>query len=156
MLTACSAPDDGHDVASVDGTPVPTATSTLSFEEQGLLHARCMREHGVPEADPQVFGDRVRVGGGYDKSAIDPQVFADAVEACRQYEPVLPPEEAAGKAEAGREEARCMRAHGVENFPDPGPDGHADVPESVRLDPQYDEAERACIRHGGSAPSSTR
>jgi hypothetical protein len=156
-LTACSSSGKGPDVATVDGTATPSPTSTLSFEEQGLRHARCMREHGVPEADPRPNGNGgTRVGGGYDKTTLDQQVLADAIAACRQYEPVLPPDEAAGKAAAAREESRCMRAHGVEDFPDPGANGRPEVPESVRLDPQYEEAERACIRHGGSAPSASR
>jgi hypothetical protein len=91
----------------------------------------------------------VRVGGGYDKSSIDADVLAGALEACKQYEPVLSPDEQARKVDAAREEARCMRAHGVENFPDPEPNLDFNVSESVRHDPQYDAAEVACKRHGG-------
>jgi hypothetical protein len=154
---ACTKANDGNGVATVGGSATPSATPTLSFQEQGLRHARCMREHGVPEADPVVDGNgNGRVGGGFDKSAIDGEVFAKAVAACKQYEPVLPPEDLAKKMDSARDEARCMRAHGVENFPDPQPDLDFNVPESVRHDPQYEEAEAACIRHGGRSPAPSR
>jgi hypothetical protein len=154
---ACTKADDHKGVATVGGSATPSATPTLSVQEQGLRHARCMREHGVPEVDPVVDGNgNVRVGGGYDKSAIDGEVLGKAIEACRQYEPVLSPDDMSKKLDAAREEARCMRAHGVENFPDPEPDGRFDVAESVRHDPQYDEASAACIRHGGRSPVPSR
>lgn len=157
VAAACTRASDGGGVATAGGSAAPDATPTLSFQEQGLRHARCMREHGVPEADPVVNADGgVRVGGGYDKAAIDGEVLDRAVAACKQYEPVLSPDELARKANSAREESRCMRAHGVENFPDPEPGAGLDVPESVRQDPQYDEAAAACIRHGGASPAPSR
>src|SRR3982751_3260746 len=93
---ACTKAKNGNGVASVGGSATPSATPTLSFQEQGLRHARCMREHGVPEADPVVNADGgVRVGGGYDKSAVGDEVLRGAIEACKQYEPVLSPDEMA-------------------------------------------------------------
>lgn len=157
LLAACTTVDDGTGVASAGGTATPRATPTLSFQEQGLRHARCMREHGVPEADPVVDGNgNVRVGGGYDKGAIDGEVFARAIEACKQYQPVLDAGEMAAKLDAAREESRCMRAHGVEDFPDPEPNLDVEVPDSARQDPQYEEARAACIRHGGRSPAPSR
>jgi len=149
----CTAAKDGDGVASAGGAGTPSPTPTLSFQEQGLRHARCMREHGVPEADPVVNADGgVRVGGGYDKGAIDPDVFEKAKTACTQYEPQLNPQEQALKLEGARQESRCMREHGVENFPDPDPNLDRPVPDSVRDDPQYDEAVRACMTRGGGSP----
>ncbi|GAB3845221.1 hypothetical protein ACFPIJ_37985 [Dactylosporangium cerinum] len=155
LLAGCTKSGDDGGVATVDGTAAPRATTTLSFEQQGLLHARCMREHGVPEADPQVDGDRVRVGGGYDKESIDPEVLGKAMAACKQYEPVLSPDEMDKKLGTARDESRCMRAQGVEDFPDPASNGAVDVPEAVRMDPQYEAAESVCIRHGGRVASPT-
>ena len=153
---ACSKADDGKGVASAGGSATPGATPSLSELEQGIKHAQCMRAHGVPEVDPQVGSDgNVRVGGGYDKGAVDGDVLRQAIEACKQYEPVLPADVLAQKLEAAREESRCMRAHGVENFPDPGPDLRVDIPDSVRQDPQYDEAKAVCIRRGGRSASPT-
>ncbi|MDG6106721.1 hypothetical protein Daura_29145 [Dactylosporangium aurantiacum] len=157
LLAACTTADDGARVASAGGTATPGSTPTLSFQEQGLRHARCMREHGVPEADPVVDGNgNVRVGGGYDKGSIDGEVLERAVAACEQYRPVLDAGELAGKLDVAREESRCMRAHGVEDFPDPEPDLDLEVPDSARQDPQYEEARAACIRHGGRSPAPSR
>jgi hypothetical protein len=151
---ACGKARNGNGVASVGGSATPSATPTLSFLEQGRRHARCMREHGVPEADPVVNANGgVRVGGGYDKDAVGDEVLRKAMAACEQYKPVLDPDEMAQKLAAAREESKCMRAHGVENFPDPQPNLDVNVPDSVRQDPQYDEASRACIRHGGGGQS---
>ncbi|WP_426512573.1 hypothetical protein ACPPVO_19240 [Dactylosporangium sp. McL0621] len=154
---ACTKADDGKDVASAGGGATPAATASLSAQEQGLRHARCMREHGVPEADPVVnAAGGVRIGGGYDKSAIDADVLARATEACKPFEVGMSADDLALKVGAAREEARCMRAHGVEEFPDPEPNLEHNVPESVLRDPQYDEAAAACMRHGGQSPAPSR
>src|SRR5262245_17428653 len=101
-VAGCAAAEDGRGVASAGGPGTASPTPTLSFQEQGLRHARCMREHGVPEADPKVNADgSVRVGGGFDKHDIDPDVFDKAVAACAQYKPQLGPEEQAKKLEGG-------------------------------------------------------
>jgi len=141
---ACSTSDDGRGVASVGGSAAPSATPSLSELEQAIRYTRCMREHGVPMSDPQVVNGDVRMGGGFDKDALGPDAGARAQEACKQYEPVMPAGLAAVKAELAREESRCMREHGVENFPDPDAEAHVDVSEQVRKDPQYDQAKAFC------------
>jgi hypothetical protein len=144
-VSACSKSDDGKDVASVNGSAAPSATSNLSETEQARRHARCMREHGVPESDPQVRPDgSVRIGGGYEKGSVDGEVLAKAIEACKQYEPVLSGPDDALKLEVLRQFSRCMRAHAVENYPDPDASGRFDVEQPVREDPQYDQAETTC------------
>src|SRR2546423_15683590 len=85
---ACSKAKNGNGVASVGGSATPSVTPTLSFQEQGLRHARCMREHGVPEADPVVQPNGgVRVGGGFGKGAGGDAALRPAIEACQPYEP---------------------------------------------------------------------
>ena len=147
VAAGCSTSTDGNGVASVNGSAVPSATATLSFAELGRRHARCMREHGVPEADPQVQpnGD-VRVGGGYDKHALDQDVLSTAIEACKQYEPDLsglPAADRELKLDGAREYSRCMRAHGVEDFPDPDANGRFQLPQEM-TDPDYDQAKETC------------
>jgi hypothetical protein len=147
VLTAsCAKPDDGAPVASVSGTTIPSDSANLSVIEQGRRHAQCMRDHGVPEADPRP-NDRggVTVGGGYDKHTLDQDVLDKAIEACKPYQVVLPPDELAAKLAGARETAQCMRAHGVENYPDPDPnDLGRSIPDEVRDDPEYDEAKEIC------------
>jgi hypothetical protein len=117
-----------------------------------------MRDHGVPEADPRVHEDGgITVGGGYDKHELDQDVLDKAIEACKPYQVVFSPEVMAMKLAGARETAKCMRAHGVENFPDPDPnDLSKSVPDAVRDDPQYDEARDICATKGvspGATPS---
>jgi hypothetical protein len=111
-----------------------------------------MREHGVPEADPQVDGNgTVRVGGGYDKHTLADGVLAKAIDACKSYEVVMPPDVMAGKLEGAREYARCMRAHGVANFPDPDPNLRFQLPE--QLPENYEQAKATCE---AGTPSSSQ
>jgi hypothetical protein len=156
--TACSKSNDGKGVASVGGSATPSATANLSFQEQGRRHAQCMREHGVPESDPQILPDgTVRVGGGYDKHGLDGDVLNRAIQACKQYEPVLSGPDRDLKVAGALEYARCMRAHGVEDFPDPDANGRIQLPEEVP--DNYDQAKATCQMQGRSqspSPGATR
>lgn len=138
--------NNGKDVASVQGSAAPTATPSVSVVEQGRRHAQCMRDHGVPEADPRINADGgVSFGGGYDKHTLDDNVLTKAIEACKQYQPVQPPDVMAKKFDGARQVAKCMREHGVEGYPDPDPnDLSKSLPDAVRDDPQYDSAKEVC------------
>jgi hypothetical protein len=162
---ACSKSAGGRGVASIQSAR-PNVTVSLSDLAQATRWARCMRAHGVPIPDPvsNGHGDYQYPG---DKGAIA-QAGGDAIDsatnACKALQPVIPPDEVAAKLAQAREEARCMRAHGVENYPDPNPDsftnvlgrGGGEIPESVHQDPQFPDARAACIHHGGAGPSPTR
>jgi hypothetical protein len=157
MTAACTKSDDGRDVASVDGSATPNATPNLSVQEQGIRHAQCMRQHGVPEADPQILPDgTVRMGGGYDKEALDGDVLNTATQACKPYEPVLSGPDGS-KLQGAREYSRCMRAHGVQDFPDPDANGHVDLP-TEQTDPDYDQARTFCKAQplSSASPGTTR
>ncbi|GAA0391717.1 hypothetical protein GCM10009530_48780 [Microbispora corallina] len=151
---ACAAPDDGKGVASLGGAATPRPTSSLSLVEQAVRYARCMRQHGVPLRDPEVNGGSVRIYGVdrglVDKGGVDADVLDRAQEACTSYRPVLPADEQARKRAGGLDYSRCMRAHGVEDFPDPDPDGRFSLPEE-QTDPDYDRARATCRAQGQSA-----
>jgi hypothetical protein len=140
---ACSNSDDGEGVASVRGSATPSTTPSVSRLDQMIRFTQCMREHGVPMTDPEVDGDNVRQGR-IDKGAAGDKLFP-ADDACKQYRP---PQETGPvvdlKNELARQEARCMREHGVENFPDPNTDGFNRISEEVGNDPQYPEARDFC------------
>jgi hypothetical protein len=56
----------------------------------------------------------------------------------------------AAKASHALELARCMRAHGVPNFPDPGPGGGLELTPGSGINPQspsFQSAQRACRRY---------
>jgi hypothetical protein len=151
---ACSKPDDGRGIPSVNGSAAPSATPSLSGLEQTLKFTQCMRAHGVPMPDPVINGDDIR-NESYDKDPVDKETVDKAEEACKQYRPVPSADQIAQKTEKSREYSRCMRQHGVENYPDPGPDGGPPLDPSVRGDLQYDQADATCSAQVASPrPSS--
>jgi hypothetical protein len=158
MAAGCGTSEGGDGVASVSGTTAPSATPSLSILDQGRRHAQCMRDHGVPEADPRVKPDGgVQLGGGYDKQTLDQDTLAKAIEACKKYQVVLDPASLAKKLEGARSVAQCMRAHGVANFPDPDPnDLGRSLPDSVRDDPHYQQAKEICDTRGAPTPGASQ
>lgn len=145
---ACSRSAGSTGVASVHRTAATSATSATtsrSMLEQGVRWARCMRQHGVPMGDPVATGRGGIHFPGSDKHALDQNVVDKAKQACQQYFPVLSGADLAAKLASARELALCMRAHGVQNYPDPDPnDLGKDLPDAVRDDPQYDQAKTIC------------
>ena len=99
----------------------------------GLAFSRCMRSHGVSNfPDPNVAGGgfQVQVSGYHtrvvqsDIPGINPvsPAFKAAQSACQKLLPGAFPESRAPSAAAmaqARAWAKCMRSHGVSNFPDP-------------------------------------
>ena len=140
------------------GGASPTATSEASREAANkkamLAFARCMREHGVDMPDPTFQGGRVtmRAGGPH----TDPDTMRAADKACGKYrEQVKAPELSAAEKEefkkAALANARCMREHGISNFPDPTFDENGGA--QVRIgrdsgldpsDPKFKQAMQAC------------
>lgn len=151
--TACTKADDGEGVASVEGSARPSPTPSLSLLEQMQKHAQCMRAHGVPMSDPQVQSDGTPRRGRIDKAAVSEEVLGVAKQACKQYEPVIPADVMAPKLEAMRGYSRCMRAHGVEDYPDPDPDGRVQLPRE-QTDPDYDQAKATCDAQQAAAADS--
>jgi hypothetical protein len=122
-LAACTADrDDG--VASVRATATPGPSGPPA--DPGAFIS-CVRDRGVEIVDPEP-GDRtgrsalrheLDVNGRGD----DPR-FQAALDACLSLLPPVPDEPAdAGELAVQREFARCMRAEGIEEFPDPDPSG---------------------------------
>jgi hypothetical protein len=109
-----------------------------------LAYSRCMRSHGVPN-----YPDPVSNGTGISVELPDsssPQ-FQAAQQACRSLAP--PPPTAAQQAQnlaRALNFARCMRAHGEPNFPDPQPNGDVNLSGTgvAKGSPQFDQAMQAC------------
>jgi hypothetical protein len=129
---------------------------SLSARDRQFKYAQCMREHGVPISDPVFSGDDVTFSM---PTGIDKAVQDKAQAACGQYQGGgnggAPPAE---KTEAMREYSQCMRQHGVEHFPDPGPNGDIQLDKPVSDDPQYSAAKVACdalmaSKHPNGAPT---
>ena len=117
-------------IAACGGSSSPGAGGT-STTDSGLKLASCMRAHGVPDyPDPSSSGGvQVRARPGrlsVDGHALSesPRVVQTAMKKCQKYSPVGkgPKISAAqlAKLKAGALAiAKCMRAHGVPDFPDP-------------------------------------
>jgi hypothetical protein len=151
LASACGG-SSTEGVAQVDSTQTTTDASTSSPDSgpgEPAAYSACMRSHGVPNfPDPNSNGGiKLDSTRGLDRSS--PQ-FESAEEACKS---LLPdggrpdPQTASQEQVALLRLARCMRSHGVPNFPDPQPDGETvqAMPDDVDTrSPQFMAAERAC------------
>ncbi len=111
-------------LAACGSTGQPTGTATGSADavsgdkSRDFEFSACMRSHGVwnfPDPTP---------GGGIElPTNLDPQspAFRSARQACKQFLPDkgTAPKTSASERAAALTLARCMRAHGVPQFPDP-------------------------------------
>jgi hypothetical protein len=131
-------------------SPKPAASSSPPTYEQLLTYATCMRTHGAP-----TYPDPVQGPGGYwaflntpGSPVGDPP--ADAVKACQKLAPKqtgLPQSVIQAVVQQGLKLARCMRAHGITNFPDPTTSGGGVGISLGGMDqnsPQYQAAQQAC------------
>jgi hypothetical protein len=132
-------------------------------QAKGLAFAHCMRSHGVANfPDPTGSGGGLRVqiqsgpsGTSVNGVAVNGPAFRSAMQACRSYLPNGGHPSAAQTAKAQAQAlamSRCMRSHGVTNFPDPkfgsGPGGGIGIQlNGPGLDPNsptFKAAQKAC------------
>ena len=149
----CASSAGGGGVATVSSSVRPSPTPSLTFLAQGIRYAQCLRQHGIPTPDPSVDSNGEVHILGVDKHALDDNVFATGLQACEPYKPVTPPDLLDQKLSSAREYSRCMRAHGVESYPDPDADGRIRLPEE-QTDPDYDQAKVVCDAQSRSARPS--
>jgi hypothetical protein len=103
-------------------TAAPTGASSSDTElDKALAYSKCMRSHGVPN-----WPDPVKTPSGdygFRTNGIDPNSseFQSAGEACKSLydwgssdKPLTPAQQ-----QAWLKWAKCIRSHGVPNFPDP-------------------------------------
>jgi hypothetical protein len=169
-------------LAACGGSSKPSSTSTsVSSGTPGLAFSKCTRSHRVPNfPDPNVSsGFHIQVSGYHSSVSIGPiagingesPAFLAAMSACQQLLPggAAPPglqHPSAAAMALARAAAKCMRAHGVPNFPDPGtfmpstPPAHTAldningavflIPDSIDLQaPAVQHAATACQFPGG-------
>ena len=133
------------------------ARSGFSVQAEGFKYSDCMRSHGVPDfPDPSL-------GGGFPlrTSGINQQspAFQSAQSSCAKLQPggSSPPPPIPAAARAGMvANARCIRGHGVPNFPDPtfGPDdeGAGVLFQENASSPAFQRAVKACAHVGTLIP----
>ena len=154
-LSSSTSGSSGADTSGKSSTP----ESGASTQQKMVAYSRCMRTHGVAEFPEPVEGHLLIHNSDHNGhvTGIDPESaqFQAAAKACRSLAPPkLAPSPAlrAKMQEDALKFSRCMRAHGVPNFPEPNFSGGA-----VRLrlkaggangidpaSPQFRAAQKAC------------
>ena len=139
-------------VIAACGSSASTSTGTSSSYELGVEYSDCMRSHGVPNyPDPDT-------GGGFPEqtSGINQQspAYQSAQKVCAHLHPGSTTSTPTSAAQRGGMivYARCIRKHGVPNFPDPrfGPGNTVEVgvlPNEAGS-PAFKQAVKACEHVG--------
>lgn len=148
-LTAAGCAHQSQSDPQVASAGNKTAAPSTSASADPLKFSQCMREQGLPWFPDPVDGRlSIMVPKG-----TDPKKMEAAQEACKQWAPDggQPHKPSPEELQAARDMAKCMRANGVPNFPDPQSDG------SIRIDgkkvgmgpgdPAFDKAQKACDKY---------
>ena len=126
----------------------------------------CMRSHGVPNF-PDLGGNGMRIAASgqtisVNGSSFSASAFSLVRQKCQRFLPhtSASPAQAARQRQQGLEFARCMRSHGVPNFPDPKATPGSGANEVAHLpgvtgqelqSPDFQAAAKAC-RGGPKGP----
>ncbi len=165
-LAACgsSRPNTGGSTAA-QNNPADAA--------KALAFATCMRSHGVSNFPDPTGGElKLQVQKTPNSTSVNGvevngPAFQSALQACRSYLPNGGHPSAAQTAKARTQAlamSRCMRSHGVPNFPDPqfqtGPGGAIGVriggPGINPSSPAFQAAQKACGKIFGGAPATAK
>ena len=110
-----------------DGNTGPAGNTNATNQGKAAKFAECMRDNGVREfPDPDASGsltiDAVVNGTSLDT---DTPAWNGAIAACKDLQPAgfTGTKRSAGQQESALRFAQCMRDNGVEDFPDPTPNG---------------------------------
>ena len=133
-----------------------------SQRDQLLAFSRCMRDHGIQDfPDPDSNGGLALTGTpGGDLDRNNPQ-FQAAQAACKHLLPnggQPPSDQDPQRREKRLAYAKCMRDHGIRDFPDPDSNGALSIQAGAGSDlapdnPQFQTADKACqhlLPGGGS------
>jgi hypothetical protein len=160
-LAGCGAHANHGKVATAGG-PASHASSAasdgLTDQQRALKFAACMRANGLPDfPDPQLQGGGIGISApqGADAAKVNA-----ATQKCKQYLPnggeptKLDPQ----RLEKLRKLAKCMREHGITDFPDPTDQGIQINGNTAHLnpdDPKFKAADEACAQFRPAAPSGS-
>ena len=151
-LAGCGFTGNSSEAASSGGPESPAVAADF------LKFSQCMRSHGVPNfPDPTGHGIQLSPGSGLDPAS---PAFQSARKTCNKLLPgggaksAAPPPPSASDLRAALAWARCVRKHGVPNFPDPSAGAHAGLffrgvvfpvgPEFNPQTPAFKQAQAAC------------
>ena len=114
-------------LASACGSSTPGATNSTASHDQAVTFSQCMRNNGVSNfPDPSASG-QLTIDGIANSSGINTNspAFEQALSACKSLEPsgFTGTQRSPQQQAAALKFAQCMRNNGINNFPDPSPDG---------------------------------
>jgi hypothetical protein len=153
LATACGG-SPGSRVVQLGSTTAgrSSASNVPAASEQvngAVAFSSCMRAHGVSKfPDPDRSGALPKLA--LQQLGVSSARFGSAQASCRHLFPNggTPTEQAMEQVRAlSLKFSRCVRAHGVMGFPDPGSDGRIPDPASAGIDqgsPKFEAANRAC------------
>jgi hypothetical protein len=137
LLTACGG-----------GSSSTAAGGSTSYQE-AVSYAQCMRSHGVasyPDPNSQGQFPPVQIG----RDGVSQQAVQSAQNTCRHLQPGVgtgTSQQEQGKTTQALDFSKCMRAHGVPDFPDPSTSSGGMGYNLSGVDtnsPQYQSANRVC------------
>lgn len=157
LAAACGGGSPSGHVAQLGTTSTRSASSNASAPSGNgaLAFSRCMRANGVPRfPDPDGSGQIPKIQ--LEHLGVSDSRFQTAQRACGHLLPNggRPPSQAQLQQQRAQalQFSRCVRAHGVPTFPDPGTTGREQIPDpaSVGIDqgsPRFRAANQACKRY---------
>jgi hypothetical protein len=142
------------------------ATSGASPGGEIGQYSSCMRSHGLTTfPDPAAFGSSAGIRAAKGRiahiaaSEVSSATFQAAQRACAKYygPPTQPAHVSPQQIQKLLAVSRCMRAHGIPDFPDPNPTtGHLGTPAGIdETSPQILAALRECSSLGRAAGLGT-
>jgi hypothetical protein len=150
VAAACGGSPGSH-VAQLGASSNASAASAQG--NGALAFSRCMRANGVL-AYPDPGSGGVIPKESLQQLGVSSSRFQSALSACRHLLPNGGSGPTAAQMQRVRAQSlafsRCVRAHGVPGFPDPGSDGRIPDPATVGIDqgsPKFEAANRACGRY---------
>ena len=152
-VTACSSGSNSPGVASASTSAAGQPSSHHSAKASTLAYAQCMQSHGIKNfPEPNSSGQLTVTKGESLPDTSSPQ-FQAAATVCRSLHPagVAPnPAQAALHLQQDIAYAKCMRSHGLTNFPDPDPNtGDSFNLQGIDVNsPQVQSANKACGGNG--------
>jgi hypothetical protein len=121
-MAACSAGSNGSGVASVSSYAPAGQTSHVSGKPSTLAYAKCMQSHGIKNFPEPNSSGQLTVTPGESLPDFNSPKYKAAAKACVSLHSAgVTPAQQAVQLQKDIAYAKCMRSHGVTNFPDPDP-----------------------------------
>jgi hypothetical protein len=123
----------GGGTAGIANVASSTTTGTAATQNGLVAYAHCMRSHGVPSFPGPDSTGGIPKSQVIAASTSNPARFDSAQSACSDLLPkdgLAPPQTSQQQRTKLADElsfARCMRSHGVANFPDPNSQGQLTI-----------------------------